>query len=134
MARGIWLFCGTDCDCLNCYDLFIGRVDLCWTKTMEGAALVEDRARATLGVELCVPWDAPEAVVDINSESVVPLGSVPDVVGLFGRRPNAAECRILQGRDARIIRVLVPDSLGSELPRRHNCGHGCGAGVSSVHP
>ena len=28
-------------------------------RTMEGAALVED-------VELCVPWDAPEAVVDIN--------------------------------------------------------------------
>ena len=33
---------------------------------MEGAALVEDRAGITFGVELCVPWDAPEAVVDIT--------------------------------------------------------------------
>ena len=107
-----WLFCGTDCDCLNCYDLFIGQVDLCLIKTMEGVALVEDRACITFGVELCVPWDAPEAVVDINSEGVVPLGSVPDVVGLFGRRPDAAESWILQGRDARSIRVLVPDSRG----------------------
>ena len=110
-----WLFCGTDCDCFNCYDLFIGRVDLCWIKTMEGAVLVEDRAGVTFGVEFCVPWDTPEAVVDINSEGVVPLGSVPDVVGLFGRRPDAAESRILQGRDARSIRVLVPDSLQQDL-------------------
>ena len=66
----------------------------------------------TFGVELCVPWDAPEAVVDINSEGVIPLGSIPDVIGLLGRRPNAAESRILQGRDARSVRVLVLDSRG----------------------
>ena len=29
----------------------------------EGAALVEARAGVTFGVELYVPWDAPEAVV-----------------------------------------------------------------------
>ena len=38
--------------------------------------------------------------------------SVPDVVGLVDRRPDAAESRILQGRDVRSIRVLVPDSRG----------------------
>ena len=64
----------------------------------EGAALVENRAGITLGVELYVPWDAPEAVVDIHSEVVVPLGSIPEVVGLTGRRPDAADSRILQGR------------------------------------
>ena len=85
---------------------------------MEGAPLVEDRAGITFGVELYVPWDAPEAVVDIHSEGVVPLGSVPDVVGLVGHQPDAAESRILQGRDVRSIRVLVPNSAGtgSELP------------------
>ena len=73
---------------------------------------MEDRAGITFGVKLYVPWDALEAVVDIHSEGVVPLGSVPDVVGLVGRRPGVAASRILQGRDVRSIRVLVPDSRG----------------------
>ena len=79
---------------------------------MECAALVEDHAGITFGVEPYVPWDAPEAVVDIHSEGVVPFGSIQDVVGLVGRRPDAAETRILQGRDVRSVRVLVPDSRG----------------------
>ena len=54
-------------------------------QTMNGAALVDDRSGVTFDVELCIPWDAPEAVVDINSVEVVTLGSFPDKVGLFGR-------------------------------------------------
>ena len=64
-------------------------------------------AGITFGVEQYVPWDAPEAVVDIHSEGVVPLGSIPDVIGLTVRRPDAEESRILQGRDVRSVRVLV---------------------------
>ena len=79
---------------------------------MEGAALLEDRVGVTFDVELCVPWDAPEAVVDINSDDVVTLGSVPDKVGLFGGRKDAAASRILQGRDSRSTRFLVPDARG----------------------
>ena len=45
-----------------------------------GAALVDDRSGVTFDVELCIPWDAPEAVVDINSAEVVTLGSFPDKV------------------------------------------------------
>ena len=71
----------------------------------DGAAVVDGRAGITFGVELYIPWDAPE-------EGVVDLGSIPDVVGLTGRRPGAAECRVLQGRDVRSVRVLVPDSRG----------------------
>ena len=41
----------------------------------EGAALVENHAGITFGVELYVPWDAPEAVVDIGRCS--PLGVYP---------------------------------------------------------
>ena len=78
----------------------------------EAAALVENRAGITFGVELYVPWDAPEAVVDIHSEGVVPLRSIPDVIGLASRRSDAAECRILQGRDVRSVHVLVPDPRG----------------------
>ena len=107
-----WLFCGTDCVCFTRCEIFIWGVGLYWTKTMEGAALVEDRAGITFGVELYVLWDALEAVVDIHSEGVVPFGSIPDVVGLVGRRPDATGSRILQGRDVRSICVLVPDSWG----------------------
>ena len=78
----------------------------------DGAALVENRAGITFGVELYVPWDAPEAVVDIQSEGVVPLRSIPDVIGLVGRRSNAVESRILQGRDICSVCVLVPDLRG----------------------
>ena len=73
-------------------------------QTMSGAALVDDRSGVTFDVELCIPWDAPEAVVDINSAEVVTLGSFPDKVGLFGRRKDAAVSRILQGRDSRSCR------------------------------
>ena len=48
--------------------------------------------------------------MDINSAEVVTLGSFPDKVGLFGRRKDAAVSRILQGRDSRSIRFLVPDA------------------------
>ena len=80
--------------------------------TTNGAAVAEDRAGITFGVELYVPWDAPEAVVDISSEGVVPLRHIPDVIGLVGRREGAAESRVLQGRDIRSVRVLVPDCRG----------------------
>ena len=60
-------------------------LDLVYPTATEGAALVENRAGITFGVELYVPWDAPEAVVDIQSEGVVPLRSIPDVIGLAGR-------------------------------------------------
>ena len=89
----------------SCY----GRGVLPVYRTMEGAALVDDRVGITFDIELCVPWDAPEAVVDINSADVVTLGSVPDKVGLFGCRTEAAASRILQGRDSRSVRFLVPD-------------------------
>ena len=42
----------------------------------------------------------------------MPLRNVPDVIGLVGRREGAAESRVLQGRDFRSVRVLVPDCRG----------------------
>ena len=43
-----------------------------------GLSVVDNRAGITFGVELYVPWDAPEAVVDVSSADVVPLRNVPD--------------------------------------------------------
>ena len=82
---------------------FLRRVSERWTMATNGAAVVEDRVGITFGVELYVPWDAPEAIVDISSAGVVPLRHIPDVIGLVGRREGAAECRVLQGRDVRSV-------------------------------
>ena len=76
---------------------------------MVRAALADDRPGVTFTAELCVPWDAPEAVVDINSTDLISLGSFPDKVGLFGRRKEAAVSRIMAGRDSRGVRFVVPD-------------------------
>ena len=53
---------------------------------------------------LDVPWNAPEAVLHLHSDGVVDLDTVPDVLGLTGRRPEAA----VAGRDERSVRVLIP--------------------------
>ena len=71
-----------------------------------------DAAGVTFGVELYVPWDVPEMAVDLDSAGTVPLWNVPDVFGIIGRRNSTTESRILQGRDAHSIRVLIPDSRG----------------------
>ena len=80
-----WTFCSTDGVLLAGFGLFLRRVGECRAMAMNSAALVEDRAVITFGVELYVPWDAPEAVVDKSSEGVVPLRHIPDVIGLVGR-------------------------------------------------
>ena len=84
-----------------------GELLLC--QTMDGAASADDRSGVTFTAELCVPWDAPEAVVDIDSTELISLGSFPDKVGLFGRRKEAAVSRIMAGRDSRSVRFVVPD-------------------------
>ena len=84
-----------------------GVLSLC--QTMDGAALADDRSGITFTADLCVPWDAPEAVVDMNSPDLISLGPFPDKVGLFGRRKEAAMSRIMKGRDCRSVRFVVPD-------------------------
>ena len=79
-----------------------------------GLSIVDNRAGVTFGVELYVPWDAPEMSTDLSAKGTVPLCDVQDVFGLCGRREGATESRILQGRDTRSVRVLVPDPRGLE--------------------
>ena len=82
------------------------------TMDADGFSIVDNRAGITFVVELYVPWDAPEMAIDLSSTGTVPLQNVPDVFGMSGRRDSATESRILQGRDARSVRVLVPDCRG----------------------
>ena len=72
--------------------------DLSASRKMDGAALARDRSGVTFTAELCVPWDAPEAVIDIDSPELVRLGSLPDKVGLFGRRTDARKPRYRRTR------------------------------------
>ena len=44
----------------------------------------------------------------------MPLRHIPDVIGLVGRREGTAESHVLHGRDARSVRVLVPDPRGMD--------------------
>ena len=79
-----------------------------------GFSMVDNRAGVTFGVEHYVPWDASEMSTDLSAKGTVELRDVQDVFGLCGRREGATESRILQGRDARSVRVLVPDPRGLE--------------------
>ena len=108
----IWTFCITVRDNISGEEFTRRGSDISVCQTMDGAALVDDRSGVTFSAELCIPWDAPEAVVDIDSAELVSLGSFPDKVGLLGRRKDAAVSRILMGRDSRSVRFLVPDTRG----------------------
>ena len=140
-----WTFCDTDCVLLAGCQVFLRRIIERWTMAANGASVVEDRAGITFGVELYVPWDVPEVVVDISSSGVVPLRHIPDVIGLVGRREGTAESCVLQGRDARRVRLLVPDCHGihilfdyrwvimpicTKFSRRYDSGHGRCAGIT----
>ena len=74
-----------------------------------GVTPADARSGATFDVELETPWNAPEAYIQLDSEGVYNLVTVPDVFGIRGRRPDAAVVKVLLGRDPRSVRALVPD-------------------------
>ena len=76
-------------------DYFSGKLVWTWLRRQ----IVLQRWEAGLASRLVLSWYAPEAVVDLHSEGVVDFGTILDVIGLTGRRPGAAVCRVLQGRD-----------------------------------
>ena len=99
-------------DCLRlavCRALwFLQRLRVDFVMATDGDTPAE--ARSTFGVTLEVPWNALEAHVQLHSDGVFDLEkTVPDVVGLCGRRPDAAVVRVMQGRDARSVCALIPD-------------------------
>ena len=107
-----WTVCGTDWVLPAGYQVLLQEITECWTIDADFFSVVDNRAGVTFGVELYVPWDAPEAVVDVSSAVAVPLRNVADVFGPVGRRDSVTESCVLQGREARSIRVLVPDCRG----------------------
>ena len=105
----LWtLLGGIECVWLAGRGLIFRRVSVDWIMATDGAAVVGDQAGITFGVELVIPWDAPKAVVDLQSEGVV------DDPGCYWPGWSAAGCCRMSSatRDARSVHVLVPDSRG----------------------
>ena len=59
-----WTFCDTVWKPLRVEGLFLRRGAFQACQAMEGAVLVDNRSGVTFDAELCIPWDAPRAVVD----------------------------------------------------------------------
>ena len=74
-----------------------------------GDGPADDHSGINFGVELDIPWNAPEAYVDLNSGGIYDLATVPDAISLRARRPGAPVVKVLLGRDSRSVRALVPD-------------------------
>ena len=104
-----WIVCDKDWVLPAGYQVLLQNYAKYWTMDVDGFSIVDNRAGVTFGV---VPWNAPEMAVDLDSAGTVPLWNVPDDFGMIGRHNSATESHILQGRDVRSIRVLIPDSRG----------------------
>ena len=70
---------------------------------MEGAALVDDRSGVTFDAELCIPWDAPRAVVNVTSTETFTPVSLPHGVVLLGRDGDVDDRRSLPDGDGRVM-------------------------------
>ena len=80
------LFGGTDCVWLAGSELIFRLAKMDLSMATDGAAVVDGRAGITFGVELYVPWDAPEAVVDLQSEGGWSAAGCCGVPGSKGKR------------------------------------------------
>ena len=80
-----WIICDKDWVLPAGYQVLLQNYAKYWTKDADGFSIVDNRAGVTFGVELYVPWDAPEMAVDLDSAGTVPLRNVLDVFGMIGK-------------------------------------------------
>ena len=76
---------------------------------MDGAVLVHNCSGVTFHAELCIPWDAPQVVIDERWTGA--LGSVPRPhrVLLLGRDEDVDDLRILADGDSRVVQFRRPE-------------------------
>ena len=84
---------------------------LCRTDSvaMDAADFGRQSCRCSVRCRTICAMGRQEMATDLSAKGTVPLRDVEDVLGMCGRRKGATESRILQGRDARNVLVLVPD-------------------------
>ena len=103
------LFGGNVCIWLAGRELFFRQVGVSSVMATDSAAAVGSWAGITLDVELVVPWDAPEAVVNLHI--LMYLEIIPDVIGLTGRWPEAA-CVVFCKEEMREVWVFWFQIIG----------------------
>ena len=61
------------------------------------------RSGVDFTVQLDVPWNAPEAFLNMNSAGLheLDIESMPDVLGLRARQPGSVVICVMTGRDSR---------------------------------
>ena len=118
------LFGGCDSIWLAVFGLFFRRVSVDLVMATDGDAMAGAQSGITFGVTLDVPWNAPEAIVHLHSDGLVDLDTVPDVLGLTGRRLEAAVFRVLQGRDECTRLDSRSVGPGERISRRDYRGYG----------
>ena len=67
------IVCGTDWVLPAGYRVMLPEYVECGTMDADVFSIVDNRAGVTFGVEVYVPWDAPEMAVDLSSAGTVPL-------------------------------------------------------------
>ena len=87
-SSSYWIVCDKDWVLLAGYQVLLQNYAEYWTMDADGFSIVDNCAGVTFGVELYVPWDAPEMPVDLDSAGTIPLWNVPDVFGM-----NCMICR-----------------------------------------
>ena len=112
-----WTVCGTDWVLPAGYHVLLQEIAEDCTMDVDGFSAVDNRAGVTFGVELYVPWDAPEAVVDVSSAGVVPLRNIQDVIGLVGGRDSATESSVFRVETPAVSDVTIVDT--GDLPESH---------------
>ena len=73
-----------------------------------GDGPVDSQSGMNFGVELDIPWNAPEVYVDVDADGVYDLATVPNVIGLHARWPGAPVVKVLLCWDTRSVRALIP--------------------------
>ena len=104
-------------ECNDCFRIavcralrFIQHLRVAFVMVMDRDMPAGARSGITFDVTLDVPWNAPEAFVQLHLEGVFELEkTIPDVLGLCDWRPDAAVVRVMQSRDGRSVRALIPD-------------------------
>ena len=88
--------------------------DYYWTElAMGGDSPADGRSGVDFNVQLQVSWNAPEAYVNLGSDGIYELKTVPDVLGLHARQPGVAVLKVLLGHDSWGVRALVPECKGA---------------------
>ena len=104
-----WTFCDTVWNSLRIEGFFLRRGAFQACQTMDGAVLMHNCPSVMFHDGLCIPWYAPQVVID--ESSTIMFGSVPRPhrVVLLGRDEDVNDRQILADGDSRVVQFRRPE-------------------------